>query len=68
MSKLPSTRLAEAGFEGWSGTDPFEDYAGPYFFRKTENGDVICAFETAPHHVNGGGFLHGGCLMSLRRS
>jgi len=65
MSKVPSKRLAEAGFKGWDGTDPFEDHAGPYFSRKTENGDVICAFEAGPHHVNGGGFLHGGCLMSF---
>ncbi|MFZ3035314.1 MAG: PaaI family thioesterase [Parvibaculum sp.] len=65
MSMLPSTRLADAGFKGWDGTDPFEDHVGPYFSRKNENGDVICAFEAEPHHVNGGGFLHGGCLMSF---
>ncbi len=65
MSKTPSATLAAAGFRGWDGTDPFEDHAGPYFYRKTETGDVICAFETQPHHCNGGGFLHGGALMTF---
>jgi acyl-coenzyme A thioesterase PaaI-like protein len=65
MSKTPSETLAAAGFRGWDGTDPFEDYAGPYFYRKTETGAVICAFEAQPHHCNGGGFLHGGALMTF---
>tara|TARA_R110000824_G_scaffold366730_2_gene555560 strand:+ start:73908 stop:74351 length:444 start_codon:yes stop_codon:yes gene_type:complete len=65
MSKIPSERLAAAGFKGWDGTDPFEDHAGPYFFRKTETGQVICAFEATPTHCNGGGFLHGGALMTF---
>lgn len=65
MSKTPSATLAAAGFRGWDGTDPFEDYAGPYFYRKTETGAVICAFEALPHHCNGGGFLHGGALMTF---
>ncbi|MDO8422418.1 MAG: PaaI family thioesterase [Parvibaculum sp.] len=65
MSKTPSARLAAAGFKGWDGTDPFEDYAGPYFYKKNEAGEVICAFEAEPHHCNGGGFLHGGALMTF---
>ena len=65
MSKTPSARLAAAGFKGWDGTDPFEDYAGPYFYKKNEAGEVICAFEAQPHHCNGGGFLHGGALMTF---
>jgi acyl-coenzyme A thioesterase PaaI-like protein len=65
MSKIPSEKLAAAGFKGWDGTDPFEDYAGPYFFRKSEDGKVISAFEAEPHHCNGGGFLHGGALMTF---
>lgn len=65
MSKPPSAKLAAAGFRGWEGTDPFEDHAGPYFYRKTETGEVICAFEATPTHCNGGGFLHGGALMTF---
>jgi acyl-coenzyme A thioesterase PaaI-like protein len=65
MAKTPSAKLAAAGFKGWDGTDPFEDHAGPYFYRKTTEGDVICAFEATPTHCNGGGFLHGGALMTF---
>ena len=50
---------------GWDGHDPFEDHAGPFFFRKHEDGSVTCAFEAKPHHCNGGGFLHGGMLMTF---
>lgn len=65
MSKTPSAMLAAAGFKGWDGTDPFEDHAGPYFFRKVDNGSVISVFEAQAHHCNGGGFLHGGALMTF---
>jgi acyl-coenzyme A thioesterase PaaI-like protein len=65
MSKTPSATLAAAGFKGWDGTDPFEDHAGPYFSRKTENGEVISAFDSTNVHNNGGGFLHGGALMTF---
>lgn len=63
MSKTPSARLA--GYQGWEGTDPFEDHAGPYFYRRTETGEIRCAFEALPVHCNGGGFLHGGALMTF---
>lgn len=61
--KTQSARLA--GYESWTGTDPFEDHAGPFFFRQHENGRVTCAFEAEARHCNGGGFLHGGLLLSF---
>ncbi|MEN6541897.1 PaaI family thioesterase [Parvibaculum sp.] len=61
--KTPPPRLA--GYESWDGTDPFEDRAGPFFFRRLETGEVRCAFEATPAHCNGGGFLHGGLLMTF---
>jgi acyl-coenzyme A thioesterase PaaI-like protein len=63
MSKLPGGRLA--GYQSWDGTDPFEDHAGPFFFKRTDTGEVRCAFEATPTHCNGGGFLHGGLLMTF---
>ena len=54
-----------AGYRTWDGHDPFEDHAGPFYFRKTEDGDVACAFEATEKHCNGGGFLHGGLLMTM---
>ncbi|WP_202944005.1 PaaI family thioesterase [Parvibaculum lavamentivorans] len=58
-----SSRLA--GYETWNGHDPFEDHAGPFFFRRHEDGSITCAFEATPTHCNGGGFLHGGMLMTF---
>tara|TARA_R110002110_G_scaffold179197_7_gene384599 strand:- start:163 stop:606 length:444 start_codon:yes stop_codon:yes gene_type:complete len=54
-----------AGYQSWDGHDPFEDHAGPFFFRTHEDGSVTCAFEARAQHCNGGGFLHGGMLMTF---
>lgn len=60
----PTGRLS--GYQSWEGNvDPFEDHAGPYFFKKQDDGSVRCAFEAKAHHCNGGGFLHGGALMTF---
>lgn len=60
--------LEEGPFAGWStwsrGIDPYETLLGPYCF-KIEDGRARCAFEPKPHHCNGGGFIHGGALMSF---
>ena len=53
------------GYQTWEGHDPFEDHAGPFYFRKTENGEILCALEALEKHCNGGGFLHGGLLMTF---
>lgn len=63
MNTSLSGRLT--GYETWEGHDPFEDHAGPFFFRKQEDGSITCAFEATPRHCNGGGFLHGGLLMTF---
>lgn len=54
-----------AGWSIWSGTDPFEDHAGPFYFRDDEDGRPICAFRAETKHMNGGGFMHGGCIMTF---
>jgi len=54
-----------AGWKTWSlGGDPFEDQIGPFCFR-VEDGAVRCAFSPTPNHLNGGGAIHGGALMSF---
>ncbi|MGB6087185.1 PaaI family thioesterase [Parvibaculum sp.] len=63
MNTTLSGRLA--GYESWNGHDPFEDHAGPFFFRRQPDGSITCAFEATPTHCNGGGFLHGGLLMTF---
>ena len=64
-SKLQT--VTEGEWAGWScypGGDPFEDHAGPFYFRDTAEGPV-CAFRAERKHLNGGGFLHGGCVMTF---
>ena len=64
MSDETTVTLPE-GYESWDGTDPFEDYTGPYFFKRMEDGTIQSAFISQPHHCNGGGFLHGGSMMTF---
>ena len=60
--------LEEGPFAGWTtwghGADPYETMLGPFCF-KAENGRAIAAFQPEKRHLNGAGFIHGGCLMSF---
>src|ERR1700751_5766568 len=59
--------IAEGEWAGWSqwGNDPFEMHAGPFFRRLREDGSIVCAFKAEKKHMNGSGFMHGGCLMTF---
>ncbi|WP_299192309.1 PaaI family thioesterase [uncultured Erythrobacter sp.] len=52
------------GWRYWSG-DPYETRSGPFFMRREEDGSFISAFRAEDRHMNGGGFIHGGCLMTF---
>ena len=53
-----------AGWRIWS-SDPFELLSGPFYARRNEEGRMVCAFRAEKKHMNGGGFMHGGCLMTF---
>jgi uncharacterized protein (TIGR00369 family) len=61
--------LTEGPFAGWTtwsnGADPYESAIGPFCFRVADDGSAQCAFEPQPRHLNGGGTIHGGALMSF---
>jgi uncharacterized protein (TIGR00369 family) len=59
--------VTEGEWAGWStyGDEPFEDHAGPFYVRIDEAGRAVCAFRAARRHMNGGGSMHGGCLMTF---
>ena len=61
------SRVTDGPWKGWMayGPDPFEDHAGPYFYRLDEAGRPVCAMRTEAHHMNGGGFMHGGAIMTF---
>jgi len=64
---LGPTLVTEGEFAGWQNWayDPFETRTGPFYFRVEETGAAVCAFRAEPRHMNGGGFMHGGCLMTF---
>jgi uncharacterized protein (TIGR00369 family) len=59
--------VSEGEWAGWCcypGGDPFEDLTGPFYYRVDERGP-LCAFRAEARHMNGGGFMHGGCVMTF---
>jgi acyl-coenzyme A thioesterase PaaI-like protein len=60
--------LQEGPFAGWTtwstGADPYETAIGPFCFRR-DGGRVRCGFQPRRDHLNGGGAIHGGLLMSF---
>ena len=66
ISKL--TTVSEGPWAGWQcypGGDPFEDLAGPFYYRIGDDGRPVCAFRAEHKHMNGGLFMHGGCVMTF---
>ena len=60
--------VTEGEWAGWNwylGGDPFEDVAGPFYWRLDPDGRRRCAFRAEARHMNGGGFMHGGCIMTF---
>jgi uncharacterized protein (TIGR00369 family) len=64
----PPEMLTEGPFAGWltwaGGADPYETMLGPFCFR-VDDGRVRSAFQPRHDHLNGGGNVHGGALMSF---
>jgi len=69
MSEEPRgpTIASEGEFAGWKNWahDAFETRAGPFYYREEEDGAAVCAFRAEQRHMNGGGFMHGGCMMTF---
>lgn len=65
----PPVRLTDGKFAGWltwgQGGDPYESLIGPFCFKVDDDGAAVCAFEPRPDHLNSGGAVHGGLLMSF---
>jgi uncharacterized protein (TIGR00369 family) len=65
--RRPGTFTATEGeFAGWTtwSRDTFESHNGP-FWQVEENGKVRCAFRVEKKHLNGLGYVHGGCFMTF---
>ena len=60
--------VTDGEWAGWSyypGGDPFEDLAGTFYCRFDDKGERVCAFRAERKHMNGGMFMHGGCVMTF---
>ena len=60
--------LTEGPFAGWMTWsrhgDQYETLLGPFCFKMADE-KVRCAFQPRPDHLNIGGKIHGGALMSF---
>lgn len=56
--------VTDGAWAGWGryDTDPFENLTGPFYARRDERGQMVCALRLEKKHMNAGGFLHGGCM------
>ena len=64
MSVITETEGEFAGWSYWS-DEPYEsETVGRFYFRTDEAGPVV-AFRSERKHMNAGGRVHGGCLLSL---
>lgn len=65
---MSSSTLIETGpWAGWRTwpQDDFENGVGPFYYRRDEAGKAVCRFIAEKRHMNGGGFMHGGCFMTF---
>jgi len=53
-----------SGYKTLTGTDPAEDYIGPFYYKALEPGYDF-AFKACQNHCNMTGIVHGGVLMTF---
>ena len=53
-----------AGFLPETGTDPAEDYIGPFYLRRSDE-NFAAGLLIEPRHCNSLGTVHGGVLMTM---
>ncbi len=60
--------ITEGDFAGWHTYDlhgTFDQVVGPFYFKTDADGRMRCAFRAEEKHMNLGGRMHGGCLMTF---
>jgi uncharacterized protein (TIGR00369 family) len=53
-----------AGWRTWP-KDIFETNTGPFYTRREADGRLVSVFIAEQRHMNGGGFMHGGCMLTF---
>ena len=65
---METKTVTDGEFKGWFTWpgEPFEhDTAGPFYMRQDEDGSMVAAFRAQRKHMNAGGVVHGGALMTF---
>ena len=60
--------VTDGEFAGWrrfDTRDTFDSLIGPFYFRRGDDGHFRCAFRAEQKHMNAGGRMHGGVLMTF---
>lgn len=60
--------VTEGEFAGWMTNDlhgTFDTTVGPFYFKPDPDGRMRAAFRAEEKHMNVGGRMHGGCLMTF---
>jgi uncharacterized protein (TIGR00369 family) len=59
--------VVDGEWAGWGryDTDPYENLTGPFYSRRDEAGQIVCAFRAEKKHMNGSGAMHGGCMATF---
>ena len=59
--------VKEGEWAGWGryDSDPYENLTGPFYARRGDDGQMVCAFRAEKKHMNGGGHMHGGCMATF---
>lgn len=53
------------GYTIYDPVDPFEQAAGPFFWKKLADGTNHFVVRTEPRHGNRQGFIHGGFMLTM---
>lgn len=65
MKQIEETQGEFAGWRFWPGEAFEARTAGPFYTMRHADKSVVCAFRAAAKHMNGGGVVHGGALMTF---
>ncbi|SRR6056297_2611501 len=63
MNTIPEPPLP--GYTIYDPVDPFENVAGPFFWRKFDDGTQHFALQAAAKHCNRQDVVHGGLLLTM---
>ena len=64
MELRTETQGEFTGWQSWPEETFEHKSAGPFYFKKID-GEYVSRFRSATKHMNAGGVMHGGCLMTF---